>query len=219
MTPLTKVILPAATVSILAAVLLVEPARPVFAQRGAPVTVMNTPLPTRITNTPTVTIAGTPAVTVSGTPAVSVGNTSGAPLFVRSVDDPSRQPFARDCVIDTFDTAGRGSCAFEAPPAGKRWVIESLSGQVITDTGLKPFSIDLQLCSAGYATDNFYPAVFQGNSAFFGGDYFTVNQPIKLYSDTTGGCTGAPFFGVVISNTPTSSFAEFILSGYLVDVS
>jgi hypothetical protein len=207
---MVRVIAPALGIATLAAVLLWLPAQPAVAQRIAPVTVTNTPLPTTITNTP--------AVTISGTPAVSVGNTIAAPLFVRSVDVASRQPFARDCVVNTFSTSGLGSCSFAAVPAGKRWVIEGLSGLVIVDAGLKPFSLNLQLCSAGYATDNFYPAAFQGNSAFYTGDYYTVNQPVRLYSDNTGGCTGAPFFSVGISNTSPSAFAEFILSGYLVDV-
>ena len=209
MKQLTKVMLPALAIGILAAVLLLVPARPVVAQRGAPVTVLNTPLPTTVTNTP--------SVTIRGTPTVSVGNTSAAPLFVQNVDDPARQPFARDCIIDTFNASGQGSCSFEAVPAGKRWVIETLSGQISTNAGTKPFSINLQLCSAGYATDNFFPAVFQGNSAFFSGDYFTVNQQVRLYSDNVGGCHTAPFFNVGISNA-TAGFAEFILSGYLVNV-
>ena len=210
MKQLTKVMLPTLGVVILAAAFLSVPAQPVDAQRVAPVTVTNTPLPTTVTNTPSVTIRGRPTVTV--------GNTSATRLFVQDVDGPARQPFARDCVIDTFSPSGLGSCSFGAVPAGKRWVVETLSGQVIVDAGKKPFSINLQLCSAGYATDNYFPAVFQGNSAFYTGDYFTVNQQVRLYADNTGGCTGAPSFGIGISDTTTSSSAEFILSGYLVDL-
>lgn len=205
----TKVMLPTLGVAVLAAALLSVPAPPVDAQRVAPVTVTNTPLPTTVTNTP--------SVTISGRPAVRVGNTTATPLFVQNVDDPVRQPFARDCVINTFSSSGLGSCAFGAVPAGKRWVIETMSGQVVVDTGKRPFSINLQLCSAGYATDNYFPAVFQGTSAFYTGDYFTVNQQVRLYADSTGGCSGAPSFGIGISDT-TSGSAELTLSGYLVDL-
>lgn len=209
MKPFSKVIVPAVCVGILAAVLLSVPAQPVGAQRITPVLVTNSPLETTVTNTP--------SVTISGTPAVSVGNTSATPLFVRDVNGPDAQPFARDCLIETFSATGLGSCSFAAVPAGKRWVIKNVSGQLAVDTGQKPFSIDLQLCSAGYATDNFFPAVFQGNSAFFSGDYFAVNQSVHLYVDTTGGCAGSTFVTVGISNT-TSASASFILSGYLVNL-
>ena len=210
MRQLGRVLLPALGGAVLMAVLSSVPARPVDAQHIAPVTVTNVPLPTTVTNTP--------AVTISGTPAVSVANGVATPLFVKNVDDPARQPFARDCVVETFDAAGRGSCSFEGVPAGKRWVIETMSSDLTIDPGVKPVHINLQLCSAGFATDNYFPAVFQGNSAFFFGDHFTVNQPVRLYSDNIGGCHGSTFVNVLVSNVTPSGFAEFILSGYLVDV-
>ncbi len=204
-----RVLLPALGAAALTAVLLSVPARPAVAEHIAPVSVTNVPLPTTVTNTP--------SVTISGTPAVSIENSSVAPLFVKNVDDPARQPFARDCLVETFSPTGLGSCSFEAVPAGKRWVIETVSGQIVVDSGRKPFSINLQLCSAGYATDNYFPAVLQGNSAFFGGDFFTVNQPVRLYSDHVGGCHGSTFVNIGISDTTVGS-AAFILSGYLVNV-
>jgi len=210
MKQLGRALVPALGAAVLTAVLFSMPARPAVAQHVAPVTVANVPLPTTVTNTP--------SVTISGSPAVSVGNGSAAPLFVQNVDDPSRQPFARGCVINSFSGAGLGSCSFENVPAGKRWVIESMSGQFTVDAGVKPVSIDVQLCSAGYATDNFFPAVLQGNSAFFFGDNFTVNQPVRLYSDNVGGCHGSTFVNAEMSNATPSGFAEFILSGYLVNV-
>jgi hypothetical protein len=161
-------------------------------------------------------VTNTPSVTISGTPTVSFSNTSSTPLFVQDVDSPSLQPFARDCSIDTFDSAGRGSCSLEAVPAGKRWVVETVSGQLTISDGTKPISIHLALCSAGFATDNFLPAVFQGDSAFFTGDFFTLTERVRLYADNTGGCHNAPFFSVVVSNSTVGS-AYFAVSGYLVN--
>ena len=209
MTQLLKMTLPALGVGVLAVLPPSVPSGQAIAQRNVPVTVTNTPLPTTVTNTP--------SVTISGTPTVSFSNTSSTPLFVRDVDSPSLQPFARDCGIDTFDTAGRGSCSLEAVPAGKRWVVETVSGQLTISDGTKPISIHLALCSAGFSTDNFLPAVFQGNSAFFTGDFFTLTERVRLYADNTGGCHGAPFFSAVISNSTVGS-AYFAVSGYLVNV-
>jgi hypothetical protein len=210
MKQLGRVLWPALGGAALMAVLSSVPARPVDAQHIAPVTVTNVPLPTTVTNTP--------AVTISGTPAVSVANGVATPLFVKNVDDPARQPFARDCAVEGFDSLGRGTCSFEAVPSGKRWVIETMSGQLSLDAGVKPIHIDLQLCSAGYATDNYFPAVFQGTSAFFFGDNFTVNQPVRLYSDNVLGCHGSTFVNLLVSNATPDGSAFFILSGHLVDV-
>ena len=139
--------------------------------------------------------------------------------LIKDVDSPAFQPFAEECTSGAFDTSGRTSCSLGAVPAGKRWVIETVSGTLQLTPGLKPTSIDLQLCAAGSATDNFFPAAFQGSGVVFGGDFFAVNQKVWLYADTTGGCGGAPFFNLTLTNgTSGGGSAVLIVSGYLVNV-
>jgi hypothetical protein len=157
-------------------------------------------------------------VTVTNTPLpVSLSNTSSTPLFVQDVNNPDFQPFAQECVADTFDSCGRASCSFGAVPAGKRFVIDTVSGELQIASGTKPISINMQVCAAGNATDNFFPAVFQGSSSCFTGDFFTVNQRVRLYADNTGGCHNPPFVNVTISDGTTGT-ATFVASGYLVNV-
>src|SRR2546421_253029 len=61
--------------------------------------------------------------------------------------------------------------------------------------------------------DHFFPATFQGNSVNFGGDYFTVNQPTRLYADAGT----SSVFSITISNTTAGSI-ELTVSGYLVTI-
>src|ERR1700722_16311187 len=75
--------------------------------------------------------------------------------LVKDVDNPARQPFAEACTTGTFSSFGEGSCQFGAVTSGKRFVIETVWGPMQLTSGLKPISIDLQVCAAGYGgTDN-----------------------------------------------------------------
>jgi hypothetical protein len=88
-----------------------------------------------------------------------------------------------------------------------------IDGKFVVATGTKPISIGLQVVTAGTSRAHFFPATFLGNSAFFNGDYFVVNQQVRLYADAGT----SPFFIVTISNT-TSGQVGLNASGYLVTI-
>lgn len=134
--------------------------------------------------------------------------------LVRDVDQPALQPFSTECSTGAFDSSGRGSCTLATVPSGKRFVIETISGSLQLGTGIKPISIDLQVISAGIDHDNIFPATFQGNSAFFTGDYWTVYEPTRLYADA--GTT--PFFNLTLSNASPIGSGFITAAGYLVNV-
>jgi hypothetical protein len=134
--------------------------------------------------------------------------------LVRDADNPALQPFITECSTGVFDFAGRGSCTLAMVPNGKRFVIETISGSLQLGTGIKPISIDLQVVSGAAAADNFFPATFQGNSAFFTGDFYTVYQAVRLYANA--GTT--PFFNLTLSNGTPVAVGELTAAGYLVNV-
>ena len=142
--------------------------------------------------------------------------------LVKDVDNPARQPFAQECSTAVFDTFGRGFCITGNVPAGKRFVIETVSGQLVLTPGLKPISINLEVCAADKGTANYLPAALQGSSTVVSGDYFAVNQRVRLYADNLGACfaSGFPIINIALSNGPGggTAFADFTLSGYLVDL-
>lgn len=146
--------------------------------------------------------------------------------LVEDVNGPALQPFAMECNAGPFQSSGNGVCPLTSVPAGKRFVIATVSGQLALSSGTKPISIGLQVCSNGKVTDNYFTASFQGNSSFFTGDYYSVSQPVVLYHDNTGGCSaaGAPVLNITAGNPNsganlTMSTGEFTLSGYLINVS
>ena len=204
MRPIARVLLAVASITTLAVVFSIVPAPKVAAERIAAVTVANTPLPVSVINT--------------SLPITIAGNSAATPLFVVDVNNPAQRPFSTDCVADTFDPFGRGSCTLGAVPAGKRFVIEMITGQLQLDAGAKPVSVHLQACAAGTSWDHFFPSIPQGSTPFFFGDNYTVTQQVRLYADNTGGCSGnAPFFNMVLSSG-TDAFATFTASGYLINV-
>jgi hypothetical protein len=121
---------------------------------SVPVTVTNTtanPIPTKATGTTvvagTVQVTNTPTVQVSSMPPVSIGNipsvTVAGTVNTKSVDEPGRTPylakqaFGLTCQPTTFEEMRRGrqcNATFPAVPAGKRLVIQQVSGDLIIDS-------------------------------------------------------------------------------------
>lgn len=120
-------------------------------------------------------------------------------------------PFAEECSTSDFDTAGRAECLLAAIPAGYHLEIQTVTGQFQLTSGVKPIQIDLQIQTHGGVTDNFFPASFQGDSAFFTGDFYTVNQAVGMIADS--GST--PLFTIVVSNT-ADAFVSLTVAGKLV---
>ncbi len=100
------------------------------------VNVVNTPgnpVPTKAQGT--TAIAGTVQaqqsgnwnVGITGTPTVSIGNTAAAPVLVRDVENPARQPFGQTFNFTIPDGMIQGQTSLSLP-AGKHLVIEYVSG-------------------------------------------------------------------------------------------
>lgn len=102
-----------------------------WAEKTAPVTVENTPLPVTVENTigvnGTVGIAGTPSVqaTIIGTPGVTIQNAPDQPIPV-SVDPYPRTPF-QIAIRMQFPTNGYDVSGSFSVPSGMRLVIETVS--------------------------------------------------------------------------------------------
>jgi hypothetical protein len=124
------------------------------------------------------------------------------------------QPFSAECKISPLGIEGQAECTFAGVPAGKRWVIETVTGSLQLPTGIKAALIDLHITTGGVTTDNPMPAKFQGTSDFYPGDFYTINENVRLYQD--GGYV--PFFNVDLTNNAPSATGFLTLSGYLVDV-
>ena len=158
---------------------------------ATPVNVVNTPN-VNVANNPSIsvnnfpatqTIGGTVAVSnfpttqpVSGTVnignlsplSVSVGNPDSAPLPVRDVDNPARQPFFASAIYSISSGSGvSGVIQLYQVPAGKRAVVETVevlnaelsatfgqSARIFMTTGGSPAGID-------FAEPNGLPATYQ----------------------------------------------------------
>jgi hypothetical protein len=142
----------------------------------------------------------------------SVIGTQAAHAFDR--DNPPPQPFSAECHIDVLDIVGMADCGLPAVPAGKRWVIETVTGSLELPKGIKPALIDFHITTGGVETDNVFPAKFQGTSVFYPGDFFTINEQVRLYQD---GNTG-PFFSLALTDNAPAATGFLTVAGYLVDM-
>lgn len=169
-------------------------------------------IPVNVTNTP-LPVQGT--VAISNSPNVTLSNTSATPLYVRDVDNSPFQPFVEECQLDALNIAGGNfpSCVFPAPPAGKRFVIESISADLELSSGSKPVSMNFEYVAAGQGGEIFLPAIFQGSTPFFTfPDHFIVCQQVRLYADSQ-----PMVLNVTISDNNPGA-VNVTVSGHLVNI-
>ena len=184
---------------------------PSEAQKAAPVTVTNTPLPVNIANSPTVRDADNPARQV---PIIGEGTTSGAANQTGCSD-----PGVGSCTIGLFQV-----------PTGKRLVLEYVSmnacmhpGQVATV--LISVSSSSPTCAVGtscpvqrvYYLTQSPPAVASDVSSLCpaqGSAMTSVAQSVRIYANA-----GQIIVAGALLNTPDTGGANYVfgLSGYLVD--
>ena len=151
-------------------------------------------------------MCNSPVVQFSPGATVSVGNSAAAPVPVRDVDAPGRQPFQASLDLNISGVTG----AYLPIPAGKRFVVEfvaincaaaSLSGAI------QPKAI-FSTSLAGSASANFYlPALTVPTSA----DQFANTQQVKLYADQLS--IGLAYSGYA----PSFLVMHVAVSGYLID--
>jgi hypothetical protein len=88
-----------------------------------------------------------------------------------------------------------------------------VTGSLELPAGIQPAIIDLHLTTGEVATDNLFPAKFQGTSDFYPGDFYTINEQVRLYQD--GGLI--PSFNLALTNNAPGATGFLTVSGYLVD--
>ncbi len=195
----------------------------------------NNPVPTTVTNTPTVNVTGTVPVTVSGTPSVNAtitgtpnvnatitgtpnvavtspvgtagpSNTTG--VLIKNLDNPARQPFLQGLTC-TSPAAGAGFCtASFAVPAGKRLVIEYLQFNSVESA-----STTLVYQLIPIVTGFGQPWLFAPGPKLANGTLLAEHQ-VRLYADAG---SSVSFTGYATSNAGNVTFS-MLLSGYLVNV-
>jgi hypothetical protein len=100
---------------------------------------------------------------------------------VCEVNNPDLQPFQERVEVSLPPTFG-GENGFVTVPAGKRLVIEYISGQAFLPTGQKAlFSVIVSLQGQTTGTWHFLESTAVG--AFGGEDCFQCGRPVRLYAD------------------------------------
>ena len=132
--------------------------------------------------------------------------------LVSNVDDPGRVPYQVGINDPVAFLDCSSVCVTEAPqvPAGKRLVITNVSGVLLT--GLPSGSVILPSVLGSGNTPIYLGVVFSGTKN--GSNWFTFNQPIRLFFDAGS----IPKVGVTLGAS-TSGASFFTLSGYMLDCS
>lgn len=178
------------------------------AQGGRP------PTPVEIVAPVPVPISGN--VGITGTAAVQVGNNAANPVLIRNVDNPVKQAVTFHAEVDLSDgSLGEANLNAFAVPAGKRLVLEYVSGGAFLQPGQKPLvQVFTSFVTSGFF--NLLTAVPQGNfSAVFGRpEAFTITQGLRLYSD------GPYSVGIQLTRNESAGLAilQLTFAGYLVDL-
>jgi hypothetical protein len=199
------------------------------AASGAPVTVVNTPLPVSaeqsgawnvgITGTPSVQVSNTPTVNLAADTLVKIQNQTAndgnaVPIMVRDSDSPGRHPFQVRVDFPINDGTNEGESGGIRVPAGKRLVVEYVSANITLPSGQKVLEVWVITTQNGSAIQHFFSTAFQGTSNILTG-YFTISQQTRLYSDPSAISAGIVVFRNALSG---SGFVSFRISGYLIDL-
>ena len=151
-----------------------------------------------IADTPTVNIAPSNSVSIVGT--VQVSNAAGGPVVVRNAE--AGEPYQVEKTIDLSDGFIGNNVPVVRVPAGKRFVIEYVSGTA--DVGLASVGILTYLPNSGIIKFHFVP--IEANSVF--------GRVVKFYAAANS--------QISCQVTRTSDSGDGVclltLSGYLVDV-
>jgi hypothetical protein len=150
----------------------------------------------------TVGISGTPTVNIGNSPTVQVASSASNPVFVRDVNN-AVQPFHI-----TLETAGVNTFLV---PAGKRLVIEDVSGYAQVPTQQRGFFIVFTKIAGDVVfTSHIIPATY--SFTYLGAvDYLIANEQVRIYAD--------PNTLVVAQTSFNLGGAAFItISGYFVNV-
>lgn len=130
-----------------------------------------------ITGTPDVNIAGTPTVALAAGSTVQLG-TQTAPVLVRDVDNPARQPFRRNFSVAV--AVGLHCSEDVVVPVDKGLVIEQVNISAFADPGR---TMEVSLVSSR-GLDIAFPLKLQGTFEFPSQeDLLVASEPVRLYLD------------------------------------
>jgi hypothetical protein len=96
-------------------------------------------------------------------------------------------------------------------PAGKRFVIETVSGTFNLTPGIKPAVILLETADF----HSYFHANSDGGTCCFFGENWSFIQPVRLYADAGN---NLPSVQVTLSATGSGGAFEIYLIGYLINL-
>jgi hypothetical protein len=178
-----------------------------------------------VTNTPNVNVTALPAVQlapgtsvgISGTPGVNVLNQPTVSLASGTVVGVTNTSALQPVVLNTLvplspGQAGNNANAFTVP-AGKRFVLEDISGSATLPTGQK--LLDVALGVGGNPTTFVdAPITFRGTAATGVVDVFQFGRPARGYAEA-----GYTTFASVERDSGTGNGSVFVtVIGYLVNL-
>jgi hypothetical protein len=142
--------------------------------------------------------------------SVLITNKANNPVFIKDVDLAARQPFQWDKTVD-FDPSQLGGSASFTVPAGKRLVIEFVSGDIFVTKG-KIVTFGVNTTVNGTATAHHLLLTPQGGSGGYIESYL-ASQSLRLYADSNTTVTLG-----VNSTEGGDTKGFFTVSGYLVNL-
>jgi hypothetical protein len=152
---------------------------------------------------------GTKPISVVNTPIVRVGNPPGAPLPVRDVDNPARQPVHTNVLCIANSMLGCDETIYTVP-AGKRLVIEYASMLAEIPVG-QVASWTISTFVRGRLERHRFPLTLP-SVAFNNVTATESGQQVRIYADP-----GTHVEAGGIPNSGSGPFT-FTISGHLVDV-
>ncbi len=186
--------------------------RAASAAGSAPVTVVNTPLSTTVTN----------AVGISTTAnTVKVVNAPGPdPLLVR-FEEPALAAVQYSCGGSISSGSDIGGCRLEGNsesvvPAGKRLVIENVSVHLKVPQGT-PFWVDFTTAlKDGTTRLHEIPMTLACLNDGTGPSIYNASMATRLYADHDDSGQNSPWLAVRLPQYLVSGFVKWTVSGYLV---
>ena len=157
------------------------------------------------------------AAPAPSTANVNVVNTATNPVPVRDVAN-AKQPFHILASVTIPSTTESASTSFTVP-AGKRLVIEFVSGYNTLATGQKLRAVNVLTWVSGQFNRH-YVSILHGAPFNIGNEEFVISQPMKVYAD---GGPDTPvqvsfFREFAIGGPHTETTVLLTISGYLEDM-
>ncbi len=96
----------------------------------------------------------------------------------------SQQSFVLSCSEDQSNSPStRVSCTTTQVPAGKRWIVEHISGYFVVGTG---YPVDLIWATDDFGQSVYLPTHFASRELNFGGNlgiarYYQFGSPVRMY--------------------------------------